>query len=68
MLDAAPGDLKFPLNHIDPIAAKMLEPRASNAKHRRALVECDDVLRVFGEQLGHPASAGADVEHPAERF
>jgi hypothetical protein len=45
----------------------VLEPRARQPEHRRALVDGDHPFRARGEELGHAAGPGADVEHAPDR-
>ncbi len=57
---------EIPVNHLYPLAAEMLEPRAGDAQHRRAFVERHHSFRAGDEDFRHSTGAGTDVEHMTE--
>ena len=58
---------KVALHQIDEPCGKFLQPGAGDLKHFRAASERGDVAGMGREQLGHAASAGADIEQIAKR-
>lgn len=58
---------KIALHQLDLGGGQMLQLGARDPQHFEVLVERHDPLRAGGEQLGHAARAGADIEQVAQR-
>ncbi len=57
---------KIALHQLDLRGRQMLQLGPRHAQHFKILVERDDAFGLLGEQLGHAARAGADIEHLPE--